>query len=207
MLARAEFCICLFCSLLLSAATAAGQVVQLPSFHSFGSDTTVLVPDRGATSLGGMSTGRAGSNYFSGLPPQRGIGIDRSSASLSVTARIHDLEEMDRALLEQAVASKKRVAASSIPAAAPDGALPSVADIKRQHAARRAAQAKQEERERNTHLTKARAARDAGKSSLARTHYDMAARRATGDVLRGIEAERRALPAPHPNPQPPTPNP
>jgi hypothetical protein len=175
---------------LLLAQGARGQVVQLPSITTFGSDTTVLVPDRGTMSLGGNSTARAGSNSFSGLPPQRGIGIDRSASGLSVTARIHDMQELDRELLEAAPArAPLGASAPRATRAAGDAALPSVAEIRRQ----RAASAAPPEREISALVERARAARATGKSSLARTYYDMAARRATGASYEQIVAERRAL--------------
>lgn len=175
---------------LLLAQGARGQVVQLPSITTFGSDTTVLVPDRGAMSLGGNSSARAGSNSFSGLPPQRGIGIDRSVSGMSVTARIHDMQELDRELLEAAPA--RAPLGASAPRASRsvgDAALPSVADIRRQ----RAASAVPAEREISALVERARTARAAGKSSLARIYYDMAASRASGTRQDQIVAERRTL--------------
>lgn len=173
---------------------ARGQAVQLPSITTFGSDTTVLVPDRGAMSLGGSSTARAGRNSFSGLPPQRGIGIDRSASGLSATARIHDMQELDRELLEAAPARTPLSAATGRSptgraARTPgDAALPSVAEIRRQ----RATGARPDDREIAALLQRARTAQAAGKASLARTYYDMAARRATGARQDQIVAERRA---------------
>lgn len=199
---RGAILVGLFSLLMLLAlpfSSARGQTLQLPSFHTFGADTTVLVPDGGATNLGGNGTARAGSNSFSGLPPQRGFGIDRSASSLGVTARIHDMQAMDRALLEAAPARAPRGATTDRAAmslsrtgrsaqAPGDAALPSVAEIRR----RRAASARPDEREVAALLQRARTAQAAGKASLARTYYDMAARRASGNRQNQIVAERRA---------------
>ena len=45
---------------LLAAANLAAQVVELPSFQSFGTSTTVVVPDRGTASLGGINSAGLG---------------------------------------------------------------------------------------------------------------------------------------------------
>ena len=37
---------------------ATGQVIQLPSFHSFSVDTTVVVPDAGRAAIAGNKQGR-----------------------------------------------------------------------------------------------------------------------------------------------------
>jgi hypothetical protein len=173
---------------LLATAVAHGQAVQLPSITTFGSDTTVLVPDRGAASLGGNATGRAGSTVVGGLPPQRGIGIDRSASGLSVTARVHDMHELDRQLLE--TAPPRNVAPQPLSVRpAGDAALPSVADIRRRLAAR----ARPAQDEIDSLLARARAAHSAGKDTVARTYYHMAARRATGSRQAQIVAEGRTL--------------
>ena len=89
------------------------QVVQLPSFGTFGIGTTVSVPDRGATLLGGVSRGASGSVSrgvpgLSGVPGagrlfgNRAIGSSRSVSTASVHLTIIDLEELDRETLAEA---------------------------------------------------------------------------------------------------------
>ncbi len=92
---------------------ARGQVVQLPTTHSFSVGTTVSVPDGGAVQLGGVSRSYESSSDFGipglgGLPVagrlfrNRGIsrGVERSGAW--ATATIHDLRAMDEATLQLA---------------------------------------------------------------------------------------------------------
>lgn len=76
------------------------QVVQLPSFSTFRYSGAVSVPDGGTASLGGVR--RSGSfSSSSGFGPFRSRvrGGFASASGLSVSARIIDLDEMDRQLL------------------------------------------------------------------------------------------------------------
>ncbi len=83
--------------------------VQLPTFHRFGTTTTVLVPDQGSVYLGGVSRSRQGQNDF-GIPLSRGLpgggnrGLSHASSAggLSVGVTIIDHQEIDRALLAEA---------------------------------------------------------------------------------------------------------
>ncbi|MEI8375467.1 MAG: hypothetical protein WCJ35_21820 [Planctomycetota bacterium] len=92
-------------SVLLLAFNASAQTVQLPTFSYTGVGTTVMVPDRGAAYLGGISRAATGRSEF-GVPgialpgfQNRGIGQDRSATSFWATATIHDFDAMDQALL------------------------------------------------------------------------------------------------------------
>src|SRR3954467_9110034 len=78
--------------------TARAQVIQLPSFHQFSVDTTVVVPDSGGASIAGNRAGRAGRSNFNGLPPNRAAGIDRGAAGAAVHAQIHDPAAREREL-------------------------------------------------------------------------------------------------------------
>lgn len=81
---------------------AQAQVVQLPSYHYFGVQTVVSVPDRGSVYLGGVSRARSASAEY-GVPllpfRNRAMGIERSAIGTSVTATIHDFQAMDEAIL------------------------------------------------------------------------------------------------------------
>lgn len=72
------------------------SVVQLPSFQTFGYSGTVLVPDGGTASLGGVKRSATHSS-------RNGMGRSYSSTMshphASVTAIIIDLNEMDRQIL------------------------------------------------------------------------------------------------------------
>lgn len=101
----------------LSAASAHGQIVQLPTFQYFSVGTTVVVPDRGWTYLGGVdrasySSSRSGVPGLSHLPGagrlfgNRGIGSEVSSSRAYAGATIMDLGELDRAVLAEAAARR-----------------------------------------------------------------------------------------------------
>lgn len=71
-------------------------VVQLPSFQRFSYQGSVLVPDQGATSLGGIKRYSAASRNRG---TSRSFGHTMSHANASVHATIIDLDAMDRQLL------------------------------------------------------------------------------------------------------------
>jgi hypothetical protein len=96
----------------LEAGRANAQVVQLPTFNSFGISTTVSVPDSGGAYLGGNSSSSM-SRLERGLPGfgrmpfagrqfgDRAIAGRSMTSGVSVSATIHDFEAMDEAVLEQ----------------------------------------------------------------------------------------------------------
>jgi type II secretory pathway component GspD/PulD (secretin) len=101
------------CSSSACSSSALGQIVQLPTFHQFSVGTTVVVPDRGSAYLGGINRSRYhgsahGVPLLHGLPGlgrltgSRSASIESSAAHAFATARIHDFEAMDRALLAEA---------------------------------------------------------------------------------------------------------
>jgi hypothetical protein len=69
------------------------SVVQLPSFQTFSYTGSVVVPDRGTTSLGGV---RSSAMSLQRRPGARAFGRNQANAGLSVSATIIDLDEMDR---------------------------------------------------------------------------------------------------------------
>ena len=69
------------------------SVVQLPSFQTFSYSGSVVVPDGGTTSLGGVRSSAMRSRQ---RPLSRSFGINQSNAQAAVTATIIDLNEMDR---------------------------------------------------------------------------------------------------------------
>jgi hypothetical protein len=72
------------------------SVVQLPSFQTFSYSGSVVVPDRGTTSLGGVRSSAMSSQRRLGA---RAFGRNQANAGLSVSATIIDLDEMDRQIL------------------------------------------------------------------------------------------------------------
>ena len=79
-----------------SAVAQAPTTVQLPSISTFSYSGTVVVPDGGTVSLGGVNRSATGLNRR-GL--SRGFGSDQSRSNASITAHIIDLDEMDRQIL------------------------------------------------------------------------------------------------------------
>lgn len=184
---------------MVSGADAFAQTIQLPSVHVFSVDTTVIVPDSGQAWVAGDKRASSGTNRFGGIGPQRATGIERQATGAAVVAKIHDPQQADQALLEQAKAGRAKLASGQ---AAPkaelaltpsDPGLRSVADIQRQ----RAQQAAGQKRETLALVEKARQAGSEGKASTAALYYRTASRQATGSLKQQIDAEMRRLqPAP-----------
>jgi hypothetical protein len=175
-------------------ATAAAQVIQLPSFHSFSVDTTVVVPDSGPRPLAGQKRARASSSRFAPAAPHRASGIDRQAAGAAALATIHDPRQADAALLQraQALRAKQQAtpsAAARPPAAASDPLPKSLAEIERQ----RAEQSVTSGREARSLIEKARAALAAGKPAVANIYYGRARNQAAGPLRQQIDAEVRRL--------------
>ncbi len=161
--------------------------VQLPTYSYFGTSTTVSVPDRGRTYMGGINRASSGSNqYRSPLLPfspfkNRSIGSSRGASSTSVSVHIHDFQAMDEYLLNRPTAfsagrtdpwARRLAEAQQSPniRPAPDPKLA-------------AAQKEQSKRaEAVTFFERGVKAEAAGKANVARIYYQMASRRATGDL-------------------------
>ena len=203
--------VCLVAGLLCAASQAAHAqaptTVQLPTFQFFTTTTSVLVPDRGATVLGGNRGRSLGTNFYSQplLGPVRGSGSGTVAGQMQVHAQVHDLRAMDEALLGQAAGATQRGAssvrppllaagnsqlsevASSTADAPPAG---SVADAVRARQAELAAA----DREARGFYEQGLKAEADGKPSLARAYYQMAAGKAS-ESLR-VEIRRRAASLP-----------
>jgi hypothetical protein len=182
---------CFGLAIVLSTAERAGaQVLQLPSFNSFGVDTTVIVPDSGRARTGDVRRSSSGTNSFNGIPRNRALGLDRQAAGAHVMARIHDPQAADAALLKQAPGRRGAdFGSSAVPRAAADPLVGSVAEMEQ----RRAQQSAVPEREAESLFERGRQAQAAGKSSVAGVYYRMAARQASGPLRKRIEAELSAL--------------
>jgi hypothetical protein len=179
----------------------APAVVQLPSFSTFGVDTSVSVPDGGSASLGGGGRSSTGSTAFGpGLGPgNRSFGRNLSGSSSSVRAKIHDAEAMDRATLararsageksatpDQSMARRLATARESSAGQVPSG---SVAEARKQRAVEIvAAQADALQT-----LNRAREAAKAGKTSAAAVFYRLAAKDASAELRSQIDKEAAAL--------------
>ncbi len=110
MLDRFPIILALMVSALLTADPVSGQnvTVQQPVVDTIRVGTTVIVPDRGAALLGGVNRA-ADFRSESGFGPfksRSGIGSERSSQKIWATARIHDFDEMDRMIIDEATRSQ-----------------------------------------------------------------------------------------------------
>ena len=190
--------------------------VQLPTFSFFSASTTVSVPDGGSALLGGVNRASDGRSEF-GVPllpfrPFRNsaIGSERSASSMRVTATIHDFEAMDEFLLNQPTEFRRSQGIQS-PAAmlghtlqprlpnrspawepssrAETSTVATVAGIQ----ARRDQQQQSRLTEAEQFYQRAQDAEEAGKASVAKIYYQMAARRATGELKQQALAKVEGL--------------
>ncbi|HUT08874.1 MAG TPA: hypothetical protein VMY42_00115 [Thermoguttaceae bacterium] len=189
--------------------------VQLPTFSYFSVGTTVSVPDRGSVYMGGVSRASTGRNEF-GTPmlPFRpfknsAIGQERSASQMHVTAYIHDFEAMEEAMLGQpssyqGLASQQplpQIAGASHPFLSRDPAYGggwqrstlassaveppmSVAEAQARRISEQAARGE----EADDFFQRARQAETDGKANVAKIYYQMAARRATGELKEQVLA-------------------
>ncbi len=170
--------------------------VQLPTFQFFTTSTSVLVPDRGATVLGGNRTNSTGSNFYSQpyLGPVRPSSTNGVTSQTQVHVQIHDLREMDEALLRQATGQAgNRSGLLPAPQVTSSADLPpagSVADAARA----RLVEAQAAEREARKFYEQGLAAEANGRPSLARAYYQMAVAKAGDPFKTEIKRRMAALP-------------
>ncbi|MBL8828841.1 MAG: hypothetical protein JNM18_17815 [Planctomycetaceae bacterium] len=169
--------------------------VQLPTFSFFTTSTSVLVPDRGATVLGGNRTNSTGSNFYSQpyLGPVRPSATNGVASQTQVHVQIHDLREMDEALLRQATGnsgSRAGLLPSPVTSSADLPPAGSVADAARA----RVAEAQAAEREARKFYEQGLAAEANGRPSLARAYYQMAVAKAGDPFKSEIKRRMAALP-------------
>ena len=174
--------------------------VQLPTYSFFGINTTVSVPDRGSVYLGGVNRAQSGLNEArSPLLPfapfrNRGLSTGASAAGASASVYIHDFEAMDPYLRGQAssgpaLASGDGVAGAkrSVPQRSTTSSRPLVlspAELARQQPL--APVDPQQEAENLFAL--GTEAQSQGNLGAAKVFYEMAARRATGELRTQILA-------------------
>jgi hypothetical protein len=208
---------------LLSLATeASAQVLQLPTFTFATVSTTVSVPDQGSVFLGGVDRASDGRNEF-GVPgitlpgfQNRGIGQDRSSTKMFVTATIHDFDAMDQALLNTPSDGVTRSAPRTLPPLLPDAPAgfagrasqqktnlagkwqveadqPSpVGDLAAEQASRADRQATRTS-EADAFFARGQQAEADGKPKVAKIYYQMALRRASGELKQQAQARLDAV--------------
>jgi hypothetical protein len=204
----------------LAESVSAQQNLQLPTFSFVTVSTTVSVPDRGSALLGGIKRSQTGRNDagtpmlgklpFAGRPfKNSAIGANRMGMNVHVNATIIDLSEMDEYILGSAPTP-------ATPIGAPAGALGhvllprtpadagrswqlaataeaepplSVADVQAKRSAQQASRAD----EAASYFERGRQAEADGKLNVAKIYYQMAARRASGDLKDRVAARLEAL--------------
>lgn len=165
------------------------QTIQLPSFSNVGVNTTVIVPDSGGGVVARDRRASHGYSTFSGLPRTQGWGIRRQAGAIGVTAQIHDPAAADAALRAAArrngggnATDALTIGAGTAAGSAPPGSMQELAALRHQQVA-------ETQRDAIQWLQKARDAHQAGKASVAKIYYRMAARQATGELHDSIVAE------------------
>ncbi len=83
-------------------ATAQQTTVQLPTIDNFSVGTTISVPDRGTALLGGAGSGATGRSSYGPFRSGTNSGSSFSGGSVTARAQIHNFEEMDRLILDEA---------------------------------------------------------------------------------------------------------
>ena len=163
-------------SLLGSSSILQAQItVQQPVVRTTGVATTVSAPDRGSILLGGVSSAESSRSSFGPLRMGTSRGYGLSGASMSASVYIIDMQAMDEAILNS-------VPDSSAPFVIRPRTLSGDRDVAPRTEAPPAEKAANFER-------LARQAESAGKSGVAKLHWQMAAKY-------GSTLAREKLPAP-----------
>ena len=185
----------------VAAQPALAQVVQLPTFSVFSIQTSVMAPDRGAAYLGGARAYSTGRTAFSpaAVLGNSSFGQAAVAAGLAASATILDQDAMDRAVLAAAGGQNASPAISPPRPYVADFATPanhaargfSLADAERM----RDADVSARQNEAIDYVARARRAEADGKTSVAITYYQMAGRRASGELLAAISQRLAVLKA------------
>ena len=115
---RHTIALSLFVLLPLCASAAWGQTVQLPQFEFSGVGTTIVVPNRGEIVIGGVNTGGGRTGPGVALRAREDGGV-----LAGITATVHDLAELDRAVLAVAAAQRRATPRERTFGSAPDAAI------------------------------------------------------------------------------------
>ncbi len=143
--------------------------VQQPVVRNISVGTTVSVPDRGSTFLGGVNSAESFRQSYGPLRTGTSRGYGLSGGSMSASVQIIDLQAMDEAILNSVPDSTVSLAIRSRSVAA-DRA------VANRHAPPPAEKAATFER-------LARQAESAGKTGVAKLHWQMAARHGSAQAL------------------------
>jgi hypothetical protein len=202
---------------------ASGQTVQLPTFQFFSVSTTVSVPDNGGAFMGGINRAATGRNEFGvpGITfpgfQNRSIGQDMSASNVWAHVTIHDFDAMDQAILNSPspndfanVGSSSRwktnIDLPPVPRVMPTIRLEDVnlagdwrnkpaapaSNVAAEEADRDARRATRSS-EADNYFARGQQAEADGKLSVAKVYYQMAVRRASGDIKQQVQARLDSL--------------
>lgn len=144
--------------------TFAQQAVQQPVVGTTSINTTVSVPDRGTTYLGGVSSAQSGRTQYGPFRSGPSTGLTRQASSMSVNVYIHDLHAMDEAILNSAPTfSEPRRMVPGVASRSPARELVAEKEVSAVEKAQMFEQL-------------ARKSEAAGKLSVAKLHWQMAAK-------------------------------
>jgi len=167
--------------------------VQQPTVGVFSGSSTVSVPDRGRTLIGGVSRGATSRSTYGPFPSGSNTGRSLEGGSLSVGAYIHDFEELDRQALS-AAESSPRTKRDQPEDARTDRAREALIRRDRGGTARRRTAISppaDQEKERGLNsdelLERGRKAEAAGKSGVAVAFYRQARDRGSADAGRELD--------------------
>ena len=149
----------------LSVPVRAQQAVQLPVISGTSVNTTVSVPDRGSTYLGGVSSALSGRSQYGPLRSGTSRGLSRQATSITTNVFIHDLQAMDEDLLNSE-SSQGKPSSNLNEVVARLSRKQDSAPVKNVSADDKAAKFEQ----------LARRAEEAGKPGTARLHWQVAAK-------------------------------
>jgi hypothetical protein len=171
--------------LLALVSRADAQAVQLPTFHQFSVSTTVVVPDRGTSTLGGVRRSSTASSRFGPVRGSRANSVTHMAGGMRVAAQIHDFDAMDRAIVKELHANSTGHNSESISA---DGA-PSLSEIRR----RKSLVMEPPGEDLRALIDRAEEAEAQGRLGAARIYLQMATRRAAGPLRQQVQTKYDAL--------------
>ena len=146
----------------IAAAQAQQIAVQQPVVSTNSVRTSVSVPDRGSALLGGVGSAQSARSSYGPLRSGTSTGLSRSASSMSTSVYIHDLRAMDEALL------------NSVPDAPAPSAIRGESRRQPTEAARAEVASPIEKAMKFERLAKQ--AEAAGKSGVAKLHWQIAAK-------------------------------
>lgn len=142
----------------------------------------------------------SGSSSYGPFPANRAFGTGASAGGMSVHVTIHDFDAMDAAVLRQAGMSPAQIDGLKLGVGQKDAntTAGSVADVRREQVAA----VDKQQQEAADYYQRGQSAEAEGKANVAKIFYQMAARRASGEmkseIQRHLDGPAMARSAPRP---------